>query len=83
MDMSSSVQNNALIQGAGAGFPPRSTGVKCDVGACALVEKNLITARSGILERFVRLRTVPWQRPPFARANRCAHKKDAECILSR
>jgi hypothetical protein len=42
------VQNNTLIQGSGAGFPPRSTGVQCDVGACSLVEKNIITARSGI-----------------------------------
>lgn len=41
------VQNNRLIQGSGAGFPPRATGVQCDVGACALVEKNLITARGG------------------------------------
>ncbi|MEW5739813.1 MAG: MopE-related protein [Myxococcota bacterium] len=42
------VQNNALIQGSGAGFPPKSTGVQCDRGACALVEKNVITARAGV-----------------------------------
>src|SRR4030095_7783286 len=40
------VLNNGTIWGAGGGFPPTSTGVHCDDGACARIEYNgLITAR--------------------------------------
>jgi hypothetical protein len=41
------VLGNVLIQGSGAGFPPTSAGVRCDDGACARIENNVITGRGG------------------------------------
>ncbi len=32
-----------VINGAVAGFPPKATGVKCDKGACARIERNVIS----------------------------------------
>jgi hypothetical protein len=44
------VTSNTDIIGAGAGFPPRSIGVFCDVGACNRIEhNNHITGRGGIV----------------------------------
>ena len=42
------VQNNVLISGSIAGVPPTSTGIRCDPGACALIERNRITGRGGV-----------------------------------
>jgi hypothetical protein len=50
------VLGNTEIRGSGGGFPPTSTGVHCEAGACARIEKNaLITAHGGILTYGVRL----------------------------
>ncbi len=44
------VTNNVEIQGSGSGFPPRSVGVHCDVGACGRIEENThITGRGGVI----------------------------------
>lgn len=41
------VLGNQLIQGSQFGFPPISTGVRCDDGGCNRIEKNVITGRGG------------------------------------
>jgi len=43
------ILSNTAILGSGAGFPPNSTGVKCDAGACARIERNLfISGNQGV-----------------------------------
>ena len=43
------VLGNETIYGSGSGFPPNSTGIRCDAGACARIEKNLlISGNNGI-----------------------------------
>jgi hypothetical protein len=41
------VLGNQVIQGSQFGFPPISTGVRCDDGGCNRIEKNVITGRGG------------------------------------
>ena len=42
------ILGNGTILGSGAGFPPTSTGVRCDEGACAIIRNNaLISGRGG------------------------------------
>jgi Putative metal-binding motif len=43
------VLNNLDIRGAGGGFPPQSTGVRCEDKCCARIENNAITAVSGVV----------------------------------
>jgi hypothetical protein len=43
------VLNNVRIEGAGGGFPPNATGVRCERGSCVRIEGNgTITGQSGI-----------------------------------
>jgi hypothetical protein len=43
------ILGNTQILGSSAGFPPSATGVKCDVGACARIERNaLISGNQGV-----------------------------------
>lgn len=42
------VIGNKLIQGSANGFPPTSTGVRCDNGGCLRVANNIITGRGGV-----------------------------------
>ncbi|MBL8685111.1 MAG: hypothetical protein JNK05_38395 [Myxococcales bacterium] len=43
------VLNNNAIQGAGGGFPPNATGVRCERGSCVRIEGNTtITGQSGV-----------------------------------
>jgi hypothetical protein len=42
------VLGNVSILGSGAGFPPTSTGIRCDDGACAIIQNNgQISGRAG------------------------------------
>jgi hypothetical protein len=43
------ILDNQQILGSAAGFPPTSTGIMCDPGACARIERNaLVTGQQGI-----------------------------------
>ncbi len=42
------VLNNANIRGSAFGYPPTSTGVRCDDGACNRVADNAINANGGV-----------------------------------
>ncbi len=43
------VLGNTSVEGAGGGFPPNATGVRCENGSCIRVESNaMITGRSGV-----------------------------------
>jgi hypothetical protein len=37
-----------VINGAGGGVPPTSTGVRCDAGSCLRVERNIISGHAGV-----------------------------------
>lgn len=45
------INNNGLIQGAAAGFPDDSAGVRCGPGSCARISGNTITGRAGAVVR--------------------------------
>ena len=42
------ILDNVAIQGSSAGFPPTATGVRCDAGACARLERNGISGNRGV-----------------------------------
>jgi Protein of unknown function (DUF1565)/Putative metal-binding motif len=41
------ITGNARITGSGAGAPPDAAGVRCEDGACARIERNVITGGGG------------------------------------